>query len=221
MPVHGFAASSRFTLTRLDEAGATARLTADEATRAHYPFDFIFEAIYRLTATELTVDLAVTNAGASAMPYACGLHPGFAWPFAGGGRAAHRIVFAEAEDPFTPEIAPGGLFAPTRRRAPLEDRVLALTEETFAREALCFLDARSDSLRFEGPGGAIVVTRAGFPHWALWSRPGAPFVCVEAWTGHGDPVGFAGELAEAPSMLSLPPGATARHGASFRFAPGD
>jgi len=57
----------------------------------------------------------------------------------------------------------------------------------------------------------------GFPHLALWSKPGAPFVCMEAWTGHGDPVGFSGDLADKPSMRLLAPGAgdTARMSLSF------
>jgi galactose mutarotase-like enzyme len=54
-----------------------------------------------------------------------------------------------------------------------------------------------------------------FPHIAIWSRPNAPFVCLEAWTGHGDPVGFDGDIFAKPSMRTLDPGQTARSGARF------
>ena len=51
----------------------------------------------------------------------------------------------------------------------------------------------------------------------LWTRPGAPFLCLEAWTGYSDPEGFAGDLFEKPAMRSLAPGARARHQAVYRY----
>jgi galactose mutarotase-like enzyme len=59
----------------------------------------------------------------------------------------------------------------------------------------------------------------GFQHAALWMRPGAPFLCLETWTGHSDPEGFAGDLFEKPSMRVLQAGERARHRASYRFHP--
>ena len=56
-----------------------------------------------------------------------------------------------------------------------------------------------------------------FPHVVLWSRPGAPYLCIESWTGHGDPEGFAGELADKPSMIALAPGAEGRHAMRYRL----
>jgi galactose mutarotase-like enzyme len=54
-----------------------------------------------------------------------------------------------------------------------------------------------------------------FPHIALWSRPGAPFLCLEAWTGHGDPEYFDGDIFAKPSMRLLNPFESARSGARF------
>ena len=45
----------------------------------------------------------------------------------------------------------------------------------------------------------------GFTHAALWMRPGAPFLCLEAWTGYSDPEGFEGELKDKPGMRMLAP----------------
>ncbi len=218
MPVHGFAASSDFTVDEQGEDFVRLVLRESARTLAHYPFPFRFEAAYRLTARALSVELVVTNTGAQPMPYACGLHPGFAWPFCGGAQEDYALVFAQAEAPFVPEIAPGGLFASTRRPVPLDDNRLPLTPELFAREALCFLHARSRSVAFEGPGGGRIALGAeGFPHWALWSQPGAPYLCVEAWTGHGDPEDFNGDLRDKPGMILLGAGETRRHGAEFRY----
>ncbi len=58
----------------------------------------------------------------------------------------------------------------------------------------------------------------GFDHCALWTRPPAPYLCLEAWTGYSDPEGFAGDIFEKPSMRTLAPGETARHEATYRVS---
>ena len=68
-------------------------------------------------------------------------------------------------------------------------------------------------MRFVAPGGlAIAMRMEDFPHLAVWTKPTAPFLSLEAWTGHADWAGFAGELAERDSQRLLAPGATVRHG---------
>ncbi len=193
-------------------------LESSEESLALYPFAFRLSVDYRLAETSLTTRLAVENRGSGPMPYACGLHPGFRWPFAG--RGDYAILFSQKEEPFVPEISPGGLFRDARRRIPLENRKLALNAELFAAEALCFLNARSRALRFAHEGGAALTIEASdFPHFALWSKPPAEFLAIECWTGHGDPEGFCGDLFEKPSMRVLAPGAVAHHSARYSFAP--
>ena len=116
-------------------------------------------------------------------------------------------------------MAPGGLISRQRRRVPIEKNgVLALGDPLFAGDALCFLSPASRSLRFEQTdGSAIEMDFAGFDHAALWMRPGAPFLCLEAWTGYSDPEGFTGDLFEKPSMRLLQPGARATHMATYRY----
>jgi hypothetical protein len=120
-------------------------------------------------------------------------------------------------------IAPGGLFSRERRPVPLEGRRLRLTDEVISREALCFLDAASRWVSFVSPCGekAITVAVEDFPHFALWSKPGAAFLSIEAWTGYGDPEHFEGELSDKPSMRLLAPGTQGRHAARFTFHPGE
>ena len=219
--LHGFARRLAFEVERREAAFVRLVARDDAATRAVYPFAFRLAAEYRLGERVLEIALEATNSGDSAMPYACGLHPGFNWPFAGAARAGARMRFAEAERGEVPVIAPGGLFSPETRPIPLEGgTVLALDDALFAREALCFLDAASRRLRFEqADGSALEMSLDDFPHIALWSRPGAPFLSIEAWTGFGDTVNFDGDVFEKPSMRALAPGESARHAASYRFHP--
>ncbi len=216
--LHGFARHRRFEVVDQDRSGARLQLTSDAATRALYPFDFSLVVEHRLSEAGLRTVLDVHNRGDCAMPYACGVHPGFRWPFAGGAAEAYRIRFTAPEDPVVPEIAPGGFMSVRRRHLPLAGRDLPLAAALFQNDALCFLNAQSRGLRFEAPdGAAISLETEDFPHLALWCRPGAGFLCLEAWTGYSDPEDFAGDLFAKPSMRLLEPGATGRHVAIFSY----
>ena len=161
--------------------------------------------------------IEVENPGDAPAPYACGLHPGFRWPLGerieGG---AHRAI-REPERAEVPVVGPGGVVSP-QEPVPLVGRDLPLSDELFAKEAICFVDCASQSLRFiDGAGEAIEMDFPDFPHVAFWMRPGAGYLCLEPRTGYSDPEGFDGDLFEKPSMRVLAPGATARHAATFTF----
>lgn len=218
--LHGFASQMRFEVAARAEDFVRLFLRDDSRTRALYPFAFELEIEFRLSETRMKTIARARNRGRQVMPYAFGLHPGFCWPFAGGRIEDYAIVFDAVESPQIPVIAPDGLFSTERRAINFDGRNLPLTADTFAREALCFLEARSQGVRFTGPRGvAIRVATDGFAHIILWSRPGAPFLCVESWTGYGDPVGFTGELAQKPGMSHLPPNAEQTHSATYSLEP--
>jgi galactose mutarotase-like enzyme len=40
----------------------------------------------------------------------------------------------------------------------------------------------------------------------VWTKPGAPFLCIEPWQGLADPVGYAGEFRDKPYVIALAPG---------------
>ena len=212
MPVHGFAAQSMFRAEQTSDDAIRFRLADSPETRAHYPFAFELAVTYRLAPGALDVEIAIANRGPAPMPYACGLHSGFAW-----GKGAHRFVFAEPERAEVPVIAPGGLFSDSRRPVPLQGRVLPLEKTLFAAEALCFLDTRSRSFAFEGPDGALLIDAPDFPHLVLWNTAAAPFLAIESWTGTGDPEGFESDFHERPSMIHLPPGESRAHRVSYRW----
>jgi galactose mutarotase-like enzyme len=216
--LHGFAATETFTLETHAQSAARLTLRENAQTLARYPFAFRLTIDYRLGDSALEIAVEVENPGSAPMPYACGLHPGFRWPFADGPREGCEVRFEKAERPAVPVIAPGGLVSPRERSIPIEGDALKVTDALFSGDALCFIDPASRSLRFVEPSGAAIeLTLGGFPHAALWTRPGAPFLCLEAWTGYSDPEGFVGELADKPGMRILASGETARHAATYSF----
>jgi galactose mutarotase-like enzyme len=218
--LHGFAAKHEFLVEAHAEDFARLTLRDTARTREIYPFAFSLTIEYRLRPQAIEVAVEVQNPGDEPAPYACGLHPGFRWPFAGAPREGAIVRFAEAERPEVPVIAPGGLIGKAMRAVPLKGRELTLSDALFAGDAVCFLNPASRSLRFEqADGSAIAMDFPGFDHCALWMRPGAPFLCLEAWTGYSDPEGFTGDLFQKPSMRVLKPGERARHEATYRYFP--
>jgi galactose mutarotase-like enzyme len=216
--LHGFARFETFAVEAKGPDFVRLALNDNERTRAVYPFAFGLTVEYRLGGDALDVALEVANPGSRPAPYACGLHPGFRWPLAGARREGAMVRFERQERAEVPAIVPGGLVGRTMRPVPLKGRELPLTDELFARDALCFLDCASRSLAFvDASGASIAMEFPGFQHAALWTRPGAPFICLEAWTGFSDPEGFAGELADKPGMRLLEPGGRARHEARFAY----
>lgn len=216
--LHGFARHGLFRVAERSQSHVRLTLAHSAETMAVYPFAWDLAVTYVLEGNELMTELAVRNLGPAVMPYACGLHPGFRWPFADGEPEDYAIEFGEPERGEVPMISREGLFTRQARPVPMQGRVLELRRELFAAEALCFLHARSRTLRFRhGSGSAIALEFDDFPHIALWSRDGGSFLSIEAWTGHGDYVDADGDLFEKPSMRHLAPGAAASHRAKYSF----
>ncbi len=211
LPQHGFARCGEFALIEQATDRAVFRLTDDDATRAVYPFAFALDAAFTLADATLTMEITVTNRGDIAMPVSFGFHPAFAWPLPGGGaKGAHRILF-EREEPDPLNRIEGGLIGAADRDTPVEGDTLWLRDDLFAHDALVWESPASRSLRYGSEDRPEL--RIDFPEMptlALWTKPGAGFLCVEPWQGHADPVGFTGEIWDKPGMLRLEPGESRR-----------
>ncbi|ACL55290.1 aldose 1-epimerase family protein [Methylobacterium nodulans] len=220
MPQHGFARDSRFTVVEQAPDRVRLRLTETPETLTRFPFRFRLDIAARVEAGRLAFACEVANTDTAPLPYALGFHPAFPWPFAGGERRAgggYAVRFAQAERPAAPEVGPGGLLLRTERSVPLDGDTLPLDPALFT-EALVFLNAQSRSLRFTAPSGAAIRLEAeDFPHLAVWTKPTAPFLSLECWTGHADWAEFSGDLAERDSQRLLAPGTSARHGVVLAF----
>lgn len=207
LPQHGFARRRAFELIDQGADHVRFRLTDDDATRAAYPFAFALDAAYRLNGTTLAIEATVTNRGEAPMPASFGFHPAFAWPLpSGGAKEDHRIVFAQTEpDPLN--AIQDGLIGPADRASPVEGDTLWLRDDLFANDALVWTAPASRALRYgTADGPSLDMAFPDMPTLAIWTKPGAHFVCIEPWQGHADPVGFTGEIWEKPGMLRIEPG---------------
>lgn len=207
---HGFARGKPFEVVATTASSATFRLRADDATLAVYPFQFELEVSYVLASSTLSVTASVRNTGSEALPASLGFHPALRWPLPyGATRAAHFVEFEADEPAPIRRINAEGLLVAEALPTPVMDRRLMLTDELFRNDVMIFDQLDSRSLRYGAPGGPLIEVR--FPdaqYLGLWSKPGAPFICIEPWQGITDPAGFAEDFTRKPGVFTVAPGAT-------------
>lgn len=209
LPRHGFARGRSFEVLTRSPAAALLRLRADEQTLAVYPFRFRLQVRFEIDGSMLTVTTSVRNDGDAPMPASFGYHPAFRWPLPfGAARAAHAIEFDFEEPAPIRRLNADGLLLPVRYPTPIHARRLLLDDELF-RDDVVILDAvRSRCVSYgSDTGPRLALQFPDTPYLGLWSKPGAPFICIEPWHGMADPVGFTGDFTEKPGVFILPPGA--------------
>ena len=208
MPKHGFARDRVWEVLEGAEATCTFRLRDDEATRAVYPFAFDLRLVASLGSGGLRMTLRLHNPGDRDLPAQVGFHPAFRWPLlTGTPREAHRLAF-EAEEPGELRQLRGDLLAPELRPSPVRGRELPLTDALFESDALIWETSASRAVRYGVPGHPELDLHWDLPSFAAWTRPGAPFLCLEPWQGLADREGATGALADRPGSVRLAPGET-------------
>lgn len=218
MKSHGFLRHSLTRLAAHTDDMASFRLSDTPETRQHYPFAFELTVSFHLEEDRLLQTFTVRNPADPPLLVSLGAHPAFRWPLSETlERAAHRLLFAEAEPQGIRRVIRNGL-GPESLPTPVAGHVLALDDSLFDSGAIVWDGLNSSSLTF-GVAGAlgIEMTFGDFPHFGVWTKPGgARFLCLEPWQGHMSPTGFHGELADKPGIVSIAPGASRRWSLTIR-----
>ncbi len=205
---HGFARGKPFEVVAATLGSATFRLSADETTLAVYPFHFELDLRFAVNGATLAVSASVRNLGDTGMPASFGYHPGLRWPLPyGRARAAHFIEFATDEPAPIRCLDGAGLVTPRPHPTPVSNRRLVLDDSLFTNDALIFDQVRSRSVVYGASDGPrIRVSFPDAPYLGIWTKPGAPFICIEPWHGLADPSGFTGDFTAKPGVFTVAPG---------------
>jgi len=155
---------------------------------------------------------SISNQGESAMPASFGFHPAFLWPLPYGQiRSDHVIRFEQIEAAPIRRLSGAGLLMPAAETTPVIGNELRLTDTLFVDDVVIFDQLASRSLTYGGQEGPrLKIDFNGAPYLGLWTKPGAPFICIEPWEGVADPEGYAGDFRAKPGMMTIEPGATRR-----------
>lgn len=210
MAQHGFARRSEFALTARTETSCSHRLTPTDATRAAYPFEFALTLTHSLDGNALTASAEVENLDEKPMPFSVGFHPAFLWPLPGGEGKPHIVELDNRAEPLLARVA-GGLLRPDRLPSPFTAGRIEIAPEMFVEDAMIFLEGAGTGLTYGFDGGSALHFRfENLPNLALWTKPGAPFLCVEPWHGVAAAIGASDDITARPFIKILPPGEKAR-----------
>lgn len=221
MAGHGFLRHHRMTPVSVGETSGSFRLRDTVETRRSYPFPFDLTVSFSLEGDRLRQSFLVANPGEEPLPVSLGAHPGFRWPLSPSlPRSAHRILFSHDEPGGIRRVVKTGA-GPALGRAllptPVSGRVLCPEDALFAPGAIVWDRRESDRISFGVPDGPGVEMECGdFPHFGIWTKPGAGFLCLEPWQGFMSPPDFAGEIRNRPGIAMIPPGDSRRWSLSIR-----
>lgn len=214
MGQHGFARDTEFEQAASGENFVTYRLCADEESKKVYPFDFVLEITHRLNGNRLTVEWNVKNTDDKEMYFTIGGHPAFnVNVLPDTDFEDYSLVFKEGTEKLyyvLLDAESGTAIGDKVYELELTDSKYALKKDMFDKDALVFDGGQIEWAALALPDGKpyIALESKGFPNFGIWSKPGAPYVCLEPWCGRCDNKGFEGEISEKPGIIALKAGET-------------
>lgn len=209
MPPHGFAHSMDFIVATSTDSSCVLELHDDEATRAQYPFAFTLRIGFDLSDEALLVTASVENPNDEPMPVDFGFHPGFNWPLTPGREKDEYVVVFEKNEPHAIRRGAGDpvLLYSEGRPTPVQENILHPRDELFEELAIVFDRLNSRAVAYGAPGGpGLRIDFPDSPHLGIWTKPGAPYLCIEPWQGYPSEIGFEGPLVEKPGIVLIEPG---------------
>lgn len=203
---HGVARTSSFAIDEQAAGHCVLRLTDSEQSRESYPFAFALDMSYRLDGASLTLEARIRNRDDRPMPFCFGYHPAFPWPLPGADGLPHAIHLDGPREPKHLRIDRDGLLLAEQHASVFKGGVLTLDHSFFADDALIYAEGTGTSLWYgvEGHPG-IKVECPDMPHLGIWTKPGAPYICIEPWHGLPSACDVEKPLDQRPGAIMLAP----------------
>lgn len=200
LPRHGFARNFEFEVEHQTENSVVFLLTANPETLKQYPFQFELRLHYELIENSLKISYSVLNKSQEIMPFSIGAHPAFAIEDS---FSDYSLQFIEAEEFVSYELE-NEQFSNSFRKINSENGQINLDYSLFEKDALVFKHLKSDKLTLlKGNQSYLSVEFEGFPFLGIWTKPNAPFLCIEPWCGLADNINHNGNIYEKEGIQLL------------------
>lgn len=190
---HGFARDNDFQVIKQEQNQVQFSLKASVETKKIYPFEFELILTYTLLENKLEIKYSIINRDIVAIPFSIGAHPAFALLL---NFENYSLEFQEQETLkcFTLE---DDLVSDTTFEIELKDKKLPLNYTTFENDALIFKSLQSKEVAIlENNKPFLKVSFSDFENLGIWTKVGAPFICIEPWLGYSDTIHSSGNLSE-------------------------
>lgn len=209
MSQHGFARDMEFEpITKLDNFHSYV-LRSNPSTMVKYPFEFSLYITYRTDGNKLTTIYKVVNDGDNNMPFGIGGHPAFKIDMEDLLNEEYYLEFEQDEDKIHFLYLVDGLVGTEyAKNIMIDKRRIKITKDTFNNDAVIMKGITSNKIslkRRRGNKTLLTMDFEGFPYLGIWSKPGAPFLCIEPWYSTADAVKSTGVFAQKSDILVLAP----------------
>ena len=209
MSQHGFARDMEFEpITKLDNFHSYV-LRSNPSTMVKYPFEFSLYITYRTDGNKLTTIYKVVNDGDNNMPFGIGGHPAFKIDMEDLLNEEYYLEFDQDEDKIHFFYFFDGLVGTEyAKNIMIDKRRIKITKDTFNNDAVIMKGITSNKIslkRRRGNKTLLTMDFEGFPYLGVWSKPGAPFLCIEPWYSTADAVKSTGVFAQKSDILVLAP----------------
>lgn len=200
MGQHGFARDMEF--EKISENSYV--LKYNDETLKKYPYKFEFYISYEITDNAVITKYKVINKDNKKIRFGLGGHPAFKCDYSTG---KYSLEFKEKEDSLNIYQLEDGLvkLEPEDKTKYFENNKIILNKETFEKDALILkgLKSREVILRDENNLEKLIFKFKKFPYLGVWSKPEAPFVCIEPWFNTADKVDSNGKYADKENLIDL------------------
>ena len=143
------------------------------------------------------------------MPFGIGGHPAFKIDLEQLKKGNYYIEFEEDEEKLHFLYLVDGLIGTEYAKDILTDkRKILIDENSFKNDAIIMkgITSKRVSLKNKEQNKTILTMDfTDFPYLAIWSKPNAPFICIEPWYSTADNVKSSGVFTQKQDLISLKP----------------
>ena len=209
MTQHGFARDVDFEpISKLDNFHSYV-LRSNASTLVKYPYDFALYVTYRTDGNKLTTMYKVVNEGDNNMSFGIGGHPAFKIDRDALLNGEYYLEFEQDEEKIHFLYLVDGLVGTEYAKNVMQDtRRLPINAHSFDNDALIMKGITSNKISLKCKTGnktLLTMDFEGFPYLAVWSKPGAPFICLEPWYTTADTVKSSGVFTQKTDLITLAP----------------
>lgn len=203
MTQHGFARDMEF--QELESTNKLKRylLKSNNETLPKFPFKFELYVEYQVKENELIIKYTVINKDEKEMLFGIGGHPAFICDYSS---ENYELEFEKKEDKIEFYKLQDGLLKNKKISSLLEENKIKLTKNIFNEDAIIMKNINSNIVKLKDVKNNKYILEfnfEGFPYLAIWSKKGAPFVCIEPWHNHTDTINSNGEFCKKENILRL------------------
>ena len=206
MGQHGFARDMKFEVVKDEPNEKEYVLKANEETLKKYPYLFKLTVKYHVKEDILTVSYEVENTDTKNIFFGIGAHPALKCDYS---TEKYYLEFEKEENEIGILQLEEGLISKARLKEEiLDENRIYLTKNIFEEDAIIMQNIQSNKIYLKEVDKEEPILEfdfTGFPYLAIWSKKGAPFVCIEPWYNTADYKESTGIFEEKQKIIGLNP----------------